>query len=115
MTDQTPDRTALFVEGCADVDPARLVESWARHTLAWIARWEDEGPRPLHAEWRGLALQISASLPLSSSLSVSPGDRNGGRVTSLILKLEEQRKQEQLGCTPHRLIACDFLRMGAGV
>lgn len=54
-TGLTPDRTALYVEGCADVDPARLVESWARHTLAWIARWEDEGARPLHAEWRGLA------------------------------------------------------------
>jgi biotin-(acetyl-CoA carboxylase) ligase len=49
-----PDRTSLFAEGCADVDPGALVESWARHTLNWINRWEDEGPRPLHAEWRGL-------------------------------------------------------------
>lgn len=49
-----PDRTSLFAEGCAEVDPGALVESWARHTLNWINRWEDEGPRPLHAEWRGL-------------------------------------------------------------
>ncbi|MBP0484744.1 biotin/lipoate--protein ligase family protein [Sagittula salina] len=54
-TGHDPDRTALFVEGCADVDPALLVEAWARHTLAWIARWEDpDGLRALASEWRGL-------------------------------------------------------------
>lgn len=50
----TPDQTSLYEEGCADVTPEQLVESWARHTLNWIARWEDEGSPPLHAEWRGL-------------------------------------------------------------
>jgi len=52
---ETPDDTALAEEGCAEVDPAMLLEAWARHTLVWITRWEDEGPRALHAEWRGLA------------------------------------------------------------
>ena len=52
---ETPDATALYEEGCAEVEPGRLIESWSRHTLNWIARWEDEGPAPLHAEWRGLA------------------------------------------------------------
>lgn len=52
---ERPDETALLEEGCAEVDPVTLLEAWARHTLVWIARWEDEGPRPLHAEWRGLA------------------------------------------------------------
>ncbi len=51
----TPDRTALFAEGCADVSPPRLLEAWARHTLHWISTWEQEGPRALHADWRGLA------------------------------------------------------------
>lgn len=50
-----PDETALYEEGCADVDSTLLLESWARHTLNWINRWEDEGPRALHADWRGLA------------------------------------------------------------
>lgn len=50
-----PDQTALYEEGCADVESGALVESWARHTLNWVARWEDEGTKPLHAEWRGLA------------------------------------------------------------
>lgn len=50
-----PDRTALYDEGCADVDATALLESWARHTLGWITRWEEDGARALHAEWRGLA------------------------------------------------------------
>ncbi|MCV6594938.1 MAG: DUF4444 domain-containing protein [Silicimonas sp.] len=51
----TPDDTALFSEGCADIAPPRLVEAYARHTLHWITRWEEDGNRPLHGEWRGLA------------------------------------------------------------
>lgn len=52
---QNPDQTALYDEGCAEVDPVSLLESWARHTLVWITRWEADGAAPLHAEWRGLA------------------------------------------------------------
>lgn len=52
---ETPDETALHAEGCTEVDPGGLIEAWARHTLNWIARWEEQGVRPLHAEWRGLA------------------------------------------------------------
>jgi biotin-(acetyl-CoA carboxylase) ligase len=51
----TPDETALYAEGCADVSPDLLVEAWARHTMNWITHWEDEGPRSLHAEWRAMA------------------------------------------------------------
>ena len=61
-TGLTPDRTALMAEGCGEVDPGQLVESWARHTLNWIARWEDEGAKPLHAEWRGLAWGLGESV-----------------------------------------------------
>ena len=58
----TPDRTALYDEGCADVDALGLLEAWARHTLVWITRWENEGARPLHAEWRGLARGIGEDI-----------------------------------------------------
>ncbi len=51
----TPDQTALYAEGCADVDPPALLEAWARHTLNWITRWEQDGTRALHTDWRGLA------------------------------------------------------------
>lgn len=54
----TPDQTALHDEGCADVEPQALLESWARHSLNWIARWEAEGPRAVHEEWRGLAFGV---------------------------------------------------------
>ncbi len=50
----TPDVTALYDEGCADVDAGGLLESWARHTLVWINRWSSEGNAPLHGEWMGL-------------------------------------------------------------
>ncbi len=52
---ETPDATALYAEGCVDVEAPRLLEAWARHALNWINRWEQDGPRALHEEWRGLA------------------------------------------------------------
>lgn len=52
---RAPDRTALYAEGCAEVAAPRLLEAWARHVLNWTTRWESDGPRALHAEWRGLA------------------------------------------------------------
>ena len=61
------EETALYEEGCVDVDPVTLVESWARHTLNWIARWEDDGPRPLHAEWRGIAHGIGDAVRFGGS------------------------------------------------
>lgn len=54
----TPDETALFAEGCAEVAPPTLLEAWARHTLNWLNRWEDEGAAALHAEWRALAFGV---------------------------------------------------------
>ena len=59
-----PDITSLFDEGCAEVEPAALLESWARHTLVWINRWEDEGNRPLHAEWLGLAWGVGEQVEM---------------------------------------------------
>jgi biotin-(acetyl-CoA carboxylase) ligase len=55
---ETPNQTTLVAEGCTEIAPGHLVEAWARHTLGWINRWENEGTRPLHAEWRGLARGI---------------------------------------------------------
>jgi biotin-(acetyl-CoA carboxylase) ligase len=58
----TPDQTCLFQEGCIEVDPMRLLESWSRHTLVWINRWSDEGAAPLHAEWRTMATGVGESI-----------------------------------------------------
>lgn len=50
-----PDQTSLFQEGCGDVSPIRLLESWSRHTLVWVNQMDSEGIKALHGEWRGLA------------------------------------------------------------
>lgn len=64
-TGMTPDQTTLYAEGCAEIAPPMLVESWARHTLNWITKWEDAGPRALAAEWRGLAHGIGEDMSQS--------------------------------------------------
>ncbi|WP_075997327.1 biotin/lipoate--protein ligase family protein [Salaquimonas pukyongi] len=55
---EDPDRTALYEEGCADVEATQLLEAWVRHTLYWISRWSEEGVRPLHVAWRELAHEM---------------------------------------------------------
>ncbi|MEP3298001.1 MAG: DUF4444 domain-containing protein [Pseudoruegeria sp.] len=60
---ETPDATALYAEGCVDVQAPQLLEAWARHTLNWINRWEIDGPRALHDEWRGLAHGLGEPIP----------------------------------------------------
>lgn len=52
---ETPDQTALYAEGCAEVTAPRLLESWTRHCLHWINRWDEGDLKALHTEWQGLA------------------------------------------------------------
>ena len=59
-----PERTALEEEGCGDLAPSRLLESWSRHMLGWIHRWEEEGAAALHAEWRGVLTDLGADVAL---------------------------------------------------
>lgn len=59
---EAPDETTLFQEGCDEVGPVRLLESWARHTLVWINRWSEDGPAPLHAEWTGMAYGLGGGI-----------------------------------------------------
>ncbi|EEB72404.1 conserved hypothetical protein [Ruegeria sp. R11] len=44
------------------MDAGQLLESWARHALHWINRWEDEGTEPVHATWRGLAQDMGEAI-----------------------------------------------------
>ena len=50
-----PDVTALAEEGCGHLSRVRLLESWSRHTLVWVNRWEDDGFRPVFESWLGRA------------------------------------------------------------
>ncbi len=54
-TGERPNDTCLVMEGCGDISPIRLLESWSRHTLVWLNDLENDGPRALHEMWRGLA------------------------------------------------------------
>lgn len=56
------DATALYEEGCADVDPGDLIESWVRHTLYWINRWQEDGNRPVLTDWRGFLHDVGEAV-----------------------------------------------------
>jgi biotin-(acetyl-CoA carboxylase) ligase len=58
-----PTQTSLIEEGCIDVLPLKLLESWSRHSLAWINRWLDDGFQPIHAAWLERAWGIGEELP----------------------------------------------------
>ena len=77
---ETPDETSLFQEGCGDVGPVQLLESWARHTLVWIHLWSDDGPAPLHAEWTGMSYGIGHGITT---------DVSGDTVTGKFLGTDE--------------------------
>ena len=55
---ETPNETALYAEGCSEVDASTLLEAWARHTLNWLTRWEADGARTVHNEWRALHMGL---------------------------------------------------------
>jgi biotin-(acetyl-CoA carboxylase) ligase len=59
------DQTCLYEEGCAEVSPIELLESWARHTLLWVNRLTEGEIAPLHAEWRGFLYGIGEEIERS--------------------------------------------------
>lgn len=84
---ETPDETALYAEGCADVEADKLLESWARHTLVWINKWTDEGVAALHAEWRGMAQDIGEDVTVQGKSGTFLGvDENFG----MLLRHDDQ-------------------------
>ncbi|MGI9369461.1 MAG: DUF4444 domain-containing protein, partial [Ruegeria sp.] len=65
--------TALYDEGCADVSPLNLVESWSRHMLTWLNRWEEDGNAPLHNEWMGLLQNVGEAIEKKGQSGVFVG------------------------------------------
>jgi len=43
--------TTLVAEGAAELEAAKLLESFARHFLTWMNRWEHDGFEPVRAMW----------------------------------------------------------------
>jgi biotin-(acetyl-CoA carboxylase) ligase len=58
-----PAETCLAEEGCVELTPLQLLESWSRHSLVWIRRWLDDGFRPVHEAWRARAWGVGEELP----------------------------------------------------
>ena len=76
---EVPDTTSLIEEGCGEVAPTRLLESWARHTLVWINRYLDEGLGPIHADWRSRAYGMNEEMRVNDSVGTFVGlDEKGG-------------------------------------
>ncbi|HSK39782.1 MAG TPA: biotin/lipoate--protein ligase family protein [Arenibaculum sp.] len=46
-----PESTTLFEEGFGAVTSTDLLESYARHLLHWISRWQDEGFAVVRKHW----------------------------------------------------------------
>ncbi len=66
------DTTDLQTEGVV-LPPEDLIAAWARHTLSWIARWEDEGLAPVHRDWSGRAWRIDGE----TTIDTAAGPRTG--------------------------------------
>jgi biotin-(acetyl-CoA carboxylase) ligase len=62
---ETPDETTLWEEGCGEIDPMRLLESWSRHMLVWIHEWLDDGMARLHETWRGRAFALGREVTVA--------------------------------------------------
>ncbi|MFW6077628.1 MAG: biotin/lipoate--protein ligase family protein [Hyphomicrobiales bacterium] len=73
-----PERTTLWDEGCADMDPVSLVESISRHFLAWLNIWHDDGFGPVHEAWLARCEERGGALALDHA-----GQRHQGRFLGL--------------------------------
>ncbi len=74
-----PDRTWLSEEGCGEITPDQLLECWARHSLYWLNRWLDDGPRPVHSDWRGLVPTLGETVEVDGTSGTFVGvDENFG-------------------------------------
>jgi biotin-(acetyl-CoA carboxylase) ligase len=76
-TGHTPDVTALFTEGCADVEAPLLLEAWVRHSLVWINRWQEDGARPVHTEWSGIVHGLKSEVSVAGKTGVFIGVDEG--------------------------------------
>ena len=67
---RTPERTYLAEEGCAELTPVGLIESWSRHSLVWLNTLDQDGFAALHQAWCARAWGMGEPLPDGSGLFV---------------------------------------------
>ncbi len=79
------DETALREEGCGDIDRTQILESFSRHFLAWLDRWEDEGFEAVHQLWLFRAADLDGQCSIETRTGSITGtmlglDDNGGLI-----------------------------------
>lgn len=88
-TGLTPDMTALYAEGCAEVKATDLLEAWVRHTLVGINNLADSGTKQLHRDWVGLAHGLDGEITAAGQTGAFIGvDETMG----LLLKIAGETK-----------------------
>ena len=75
--------TTLYDEGAVDITAAALAESAARHLLAWVHRWHEDGFAPVSESWlaraQGYREEIAWDLHTGSASGRFVGiDEDGG-------------------------------------
>lgn len=73
-----PNVTALFEEGCGDLDRTAVIEAVARHFLSWIDGWTHDGFRAAHESWLSRANDLDHFVDLSLT-----GGRNAGKMIGM--------------------------------
>ena len=83
--------TSLRFEGCPpSLDDATLLEAFARHFLAWVNRWLEDGFAPVRKTWRNHAFGLGDAIEVRLAEETLTGifedlDEDGG----LLLKLAD--------------------------
>ena len=69
-------RTTLAEEGCGDIQTVDLLEAFARHFLAWIHRWQEDGVGPVQQAW------LARATGLGKPIEVEVGGPEEGKAPS---------------------------------
>lgn len=59
--------TSLAGEGCVEVTTGQLLESFSRHFLTWLNRWQQDGFDPVRAMWLRHAGSHGAEIDLTTA------------------------------------------------
>jgi biotin-(acetyl-CoA carboxylase) ligase len=90
--------TSLAGEGAVEVTAVALLESFSRHFLTWISRWQDDGFNPLRTMWLHRTIDLQKPIDLEID-----GIKNSGTFAGiaedgdLILQTPETTRQISLG------------------
>ena len=87
---EAPDLTALNEEGCGHLSAVRLLESWSRHTLSWVNRWEDGELRAISDGWLNRAEGRGQAVAFAHGGATRRGEFMGlDEAGGMILKTED--------------------------